>query len=161
MTYEDPPADTREDRDDDKPVVRESTMRLWIGGGQATNGTVAYPTASLGFQRLTRGRHIGGGVGGALQLLQVDAVRVPFLHVDGVVRAIPFPEAPISPYLSGNLGVSLFLIVPFPQVGVGLGAEIPVGRELRLEAELHGRYVFPLWDADPATIAELRLGVAF
>lgn len=156
----DPPAaEAREE--EEAPPEKRRTMRLYLGGGQGTSGTTAYPTFSLGFHSLTRGRHIAGGVGGALQLVQIDAVRLPLIQIDGVVRAIPFPDAPVIPYLSGNLGLSMLLIIPFPQLGVGLGAEIPVGDELRLEGELHARYVFPLWDADPVTIAELRVGVAF
>jgi len=154
-----PAADAPEASED--PPEKRRTLRLYVGGGQGAAGANTAPTFSLGFHSLTRGRHIAGGAGGALQLVQIDSARLPLIHVDGVLRLLPFPDAPVIPYLSGNLGLSLLLIIPFPQVGVGLGAEIPVGDELSLEGELHARYIFPLWDADPVTIAELRLGVAF
>lgn len=158
---EPPPEPPAQEQPEEAPPQKERTMRLYVGGGQGTAGAATYPTGSLGFHSLTRGRHIAGGAGGALQLVQVDDVRLPLIHVDGVVRAMPFPDAPVNPYVSGNLGLSLLLILPFPQVGLGLGVEIPVGDELRLEGELHARYVFPLWEADPVALAELRLGVAF
>lgn len=144
-------------------VERDLGMRLYISGGDAVVGTSHGAFASLGAQVVQQGGIIGGALGAELSAFQPSGSEgvLPVINLDASLRLTPWPDGRVVPYVSGGLGVSVLIIIPFPDLTLSLGAELPLG-ELRLYAELHGRSILPLYPGtEQVNVSSLRLGVGF
>lgn len=142
---------------------RERGMRLYLGGGDAVSGSAHGAVGAIGFQLTERGRKVGGTYGVELMAYQADGSNfpLPVLNLDAALRLTPWPDAKLVPYATAGLGMTVLLIVPFPDVTLSLGAELPLG-DLRLDAELHARTVLPLYpNTQPVNVGMLRLGLGF
>lgn len=143
--------------------ARSRGMRLYLSGGDAVVGGSHSGFASMGVQSVQQGTIVGGAFGAELSVFQPAGYQVvlPVVNLDGSLRITPWPDAKVMPYLTGGLGISFLLIVPFADVTLSVGAELPIG-ELRLYAELHQRAILPhISGQDPVNVSSLRLGVGF
>ena len=142
---------------------RSRGMRLYASGGDAVVGGSHSGFASLGVQSVQQGTVVGGAFGGELSAFQPSGSQgvLPVLNLDASIRLTPWPDAKVMPYLTGGLGLSVLIIIPFPDVTLSLGAEVPIG-ELRLYAELHQRAILALYPGtEQVNVSSLRLGVGF
>ena len=149
----------------EEPVAdtRSRGMRLYLSGGDAVVGGSHSGFGSLGVQSVQQGTIVGGAFGGELSAFQPSGSQgvLPVLNLDASLRLTPWPDAKVMPYLTGGLGLSVLIIIPFPDVTLSLGAELPLG-ELRLYAELHQRAILPLYPGtEQVNVSSLRLGVGF
>lgn len=146
------------------PPTKERGMRIYVAGGQAAiPGQGSRGAAAIGAGTMTRGTTVSGAFGGEFAAVDTGSgLYLPVLNLDAAVRWSPLHQAPLRPYASAGVGVTMVLIVPFPDLTLGLGLELPVGEELLLDAELHARQILPLWpNSEPVTVTTLRLGVGF
>ncbi|MCB9793245.1 MAG: hypothetical protein H6741_11005 [Alphaproteobacteria bacterium] len=144
--------------------AKERGMRIYLSGGQAAiPGQGVRGTAAIGAGTMTRGAKVSGAFGGELAAVDTGSgFYLPVINLDAAVRWSPFPQAPLRPYASAGVGATVVLILPFPDLTLGLGLELPLGSELLFDAELHARQILPLWpNSEPVTLTSLRLGLGF
>lgn len=146
------------------PSERERGMRLYLGGGDAQSvGGGGGGVAAIGFQSMQRGRPLGGSFGAEFAALQLNgsSFPIPVFNFDAALRLTPWPQAKVVPFATAGLGLTMLLIIPFPDATLSAGLELPLG-DLRLDLELHGRVIMPLYPGtQQVNVATMRVGLGF
>lgn len=146
------------------PPERERGMRLYLGGGDAQSvGGGGGGVAAIGFQSMQRGKTLGGSFGAEFAALQLNGSNfpIPVFNFDAALRVTPWPAAKVVPFATVGLGLTMLVIIPFPDATLSAGLELPLG-DLRLDLELHGRVIMPLYPGtQQVNVATMRVGLGF
>lgn len=145
------------------PPERERGMRLYLGGGDAQSVGGGGGVAAIGFQSMQRGKTLGGSFGAEFAALQLNGSNfpIPVFNFDAALRVTPWPAAKVVPFATVGLGLTMLVIIPFPDATLSAGLELPLG-DLRLDLELHGRVIMPLYPGtQQVNVATMRVGLGF
>src|SRR3954470_23222163 len=77
------------------------------------------------------------------------------------IRFTPFPDWPLRPYLRGNVGLSLLIVLPIPSAGLAAGLMLPIFNTLFIDIAIGGRRVYNVFDTNQTVdlgLLELSFG---
>jgi hypothetical protein len=141
------------------------SAKVFLGPTQVTNtdGSTGQGV-TLGYHSAAGGKKVAGMWG--IEFLGVDIqgsdAFFPVFTLEGGLHMTPIPQAVVVPYANLEIGASfLFLFIPAPSLGIDLGAQIPMGSELKFDLALQARAAANPFNGQTVGITTLALGLGF